>query len=134
MSTPTDTPTLQATATSTLVPTVPPTSAWGLGTKNQTLICIAQCDNRDSAFDVTLTSIAIDTKLNSMMWNFSVADRGNVCIELYGAIKLVDPTGAEIDADGGTFGERSSINTGQTLPKPQPFRSLQCRVSFMKWM
>jgi hypothetical protein len=121
---PTDTPTLQATAASTTVPTVPPTSTWGPGTKNQALTCIVNCDNRDSAFDVTLTSIAIDTKLNSMMWNFSVTDRGNVCADLFGTLKLVDPAGVEIDADGGTFGEHSSIDAGQPLPKTATFSKL----------
>jgi serine/threonine protein kinase len=121
---PTDTPTLQATATAAMGPTVITTSAWGPDTKNQPLICISNCNDANNSFDVTLVSINIDTKLSTMKWNLSITDRGNVCTSLYGSIKLIDPTGTEIDANGGTFIESSSINSGQTLPKTATFSVL----------
>ena len=123
--TPTATPTLQATATGdATTPTGAPTSAWGPGTKNQKLICISNCTYNNGTVDITLTNINVDTTHNSMAWNFSVTNNGDVCTNLQGRISLVDPAGTQTDATGGTFTEGSSINSGQTLPKTATFATL----------
>jgi hypothetical protein len=59
-----------------------------------------------------------------MLWTFAITDRGDVCTDLSGTIKLLDPAGREIDPSGGTFIDRSSINMGQTLPKSASFSTL----------
>jgi serine/threonine protein kinase len=118
-------PTIQDTATmDTTTPTVPTTSPWGPGTKNQSLNCISNCTGNVNSYDVVLTNIAINTSLGTMAWNFAITDRGSVCTALYGKISLIDPTGTSIDADGGTFIQSSSIDSGQMLPKTATFVTL----------
>ncbi len=124
----TATPTTQGTATvnattptaTTPIDTVP----WGPGTTNKQLICISSCDNNTGTFNVTLSSIVVDTTHNTMQWNFTIQNNGNVCNNLYGRIDLVDPAGTKFSADGGTFTEYSPINSGQILPKTATFSTL----------
>jgi serine/threonine protein kinase len=125
VSTPTINTTVQNTATvDTTTPTVPTTSAWGPATTNQKLICLSACTDTNDSFDVTLTSININTSLGTMAWNFSITDKGNICTNLDGNISLVDPNGTSINADGGTFIQASGIDSGQTLPKTATFVTL----------
>ncbi|HZO74872.1 MAG TPA: hypothetical protein VFB60_21880 [Ktedonobacteraceae bacterium] len=114
------------TATPPLVPTVvasPPaqTSPLTAATTQHQFICVSNCDKK---LDVVLNSIVINSSNQTMLWNFSITNNGSTCDNMRGSLSLEDPLANALQADGGTFGEDITINSGQLLPRTATFSSL----------
>lgn len=89
-------------------------------TKNYQFVCIDGCDSKVA---ITLNDVTINTTTQTMTWDFTIANNGDVC-GIYGTLSLQSPDGNSIDANGGTFTSSVEINSAQTLPRTATFSSL----------
>ncbi len=123
---PVTTPVVQPTDTSTISATVvasPPASTANLSptTKNHQFICLTDCDSK---FSVVLNDLTVNTTSQTMNWDFTITDNGDLCSTMVGSLTLEAPTGDQLRANGGSFTTSNTINAGQTLPEEATFSSI----------
>ncbi len=111
-------PSLGATVTS---PAQPSAGSLTTSTKNYQFICITNCDDK---FNVVLNDVNLNTTNQTMAWDFTITDNGEICSSMSGQLALESPTGDTIKADGGTFVDSITMNAGQELPRTATFSSI----------
>ena len=90
-------------------------------TKNYQFVCLDGCGDKLTAI---LDNIDLNTSNQTMTWNFTITNNGDLCNGLYGLVKLESPSGDTISQDNGSLGDCIPINTNQSLPKTATFSTI----------